>query len=108
VPPVVFNGLMREMEEETGIVMEASNMEFFTLIEDKSNPVGRVHTGVLFLIDLPITEDLKKQIVSKSEINDIVEVKRSELTMLLNAPDTHPLEGWAKLVIQDFVDCPEC
>lgn len=108
IPPVVYNGLVREMVEETGIELDISNLEFFSLIEDKSNDVGKVHTGVLFLLDIKITEDLKKQIVGKSEINDIIEVKHSQFEMLLNSPETHPLEGWAKLVIKDFMDCPEC
>jgi len=107
VPPVVFNGLIREMEEETGVIVDAKDIEFFTLIEDKSNEVGKVHTGILFLLDLNITPKLKEQILSKTEIADILEVNRKDFGSFLNSEEVE-LESWAKLVLKDFIECPEC
>lgn len=107
IPPIVYNGLVREMVEETGIELEDKNLEFFSLIDDNSNDVGKVHTGVLFLLNTKITDELKEQILSKSEINDIFEVNQSEFLDLMYG-ESHVLESWAQLVIQEFIDCPEC
>lgn len=107
IPPIVYNGLVREMVEETGIKLDNNNLEFFSLITDKSNPVGKVHTGVLFLLDTKITQELKEQILDKHEIHDVMVVSRSEFPALLKSEE-YTLESWARLVFEDFIKCPEC
>lgn len=106
IPSVVYNGLVREMEEETGIKVTPEDIKFYGFIKDDKNAVGKVHLGIIFSIDIEINDSLKEQIMSKTEINDILEVQYSVLKEFMHDTN-YTLEGWAKLLINDFLKSPE-
>ena len=87
IPYIVYNGLVREMKEETGIEMNPEYLTWVGLIQDKSNDVGKVHTGALFTYDVIISNELKEQILSKSEINDLIELPMEAIGEFMKSPD---------------------
>ena len=103
IPAVIFNALAREMWEETGIDILEIDIGFNGIIKDDSNDVGKVHMGILFMVDLEITEDLKEQILSKSEIHNIVEIEGAHLPEYIE-DNFDKLESWAQLVLEDMVE----
>jgi len=104
IPSVIYNGLAREMKEETGLDLYEllDSAEFYGIIKDDSNDVGKVHTGLVYCIDIKLDEELLHQIVSKSEVNSVKVVDLESFSELL-ASTSFTLESWAQLVIEDII-----
>ncbi len=91
-----FNGLNREINEEL-IVHKLNKLEYIGIIYDNSNPVSRVHMGILFLAkvtDADINEEenfesewmlpseIVKQDISKMETWTVVSLKSLEVPIV--------------------------
>lgn len=84
-----FNGLNREINEEL-IINKLNKLEYIGIIYDNSNPVSRVHMGILFLAK-----------VNDAEINEKENFQSnwmlpSEITKL----DTTKMEDWTKVSLK--------
>lgn len=104
IPRLFFNALKREMEEETGIKnIDDKSLEFEGFIYDDSDPVGRVHLGILFSYYTRIDNNLLQQIVNKPEIANIIQVNEESLEEFFNAPNSnYTLEGWAQIALSSI------
>lgn len=89
---------MRELEEEVSIsghTVVESDLKIIALINDDSEDVGRVHLGLLGVIDLPLTAEVT--------VNETDQLKGEwiKIKTLHNDDDLFSrLENWSKIFIQ--------
>jgi len=85
-------GMVREMEEEVDI-KSPFTQEIKGLINDDSNPVGKVHLGVLIIcsLDEPVVEKRETSITSL-EFLDLTELVRR----------IEGLETWSQIVVNNW------
>lgn len=84
--------LKREIEEEVGLVIDLPLIHFSGVIYDTSNDVGKVHVGLVSIIDINLEE--------------LVNVKPSEETGSIEMYNTESLftnkeqfESWSQIII---------
>lgn len=84
-----LNGLKREIEEELNVKCKWSE-RIIGLINDDSNEVGRVHLGVVHIIDLE-SDDVtaNEETISELKFLTVEELKEKE----------DELENWSKILI---------
>lgn len=95
ISQTIWNGIVRELDEETSIAAVQSPPAFggpVWLIRDPTNDVGRVHTGVVRIIE--VEEQLPQYAVLDCE------TEWSLPQQLFRHPD---LESWSRIVLQYIV-----
>lgn len=93
---ILEDNLLRELNEELFISSDEQEIEILGLINDDSNKVGKVHLGILVVIDL--------------DENAIVEVLETEQlegqwmthTELLEQDTYDKLENWSKIAVDEI------
>lgn len=88
------NGLIREIEEETGLKSSQYKTEFKGLIYDDSNSVGQVHVGCLHVINIDEFTEIKSTDPAISNggfesLKNIIKNKDS-------------FENWSKIVMDSW------
>jgi predicted NUDIX family phosphoesterase len=93
---VLEENLKRELEEEIEIVADSSTTKIVGFINDETNAVGRVHIGVLAVIDLP---DLSEVTVRETE-----QLRGRWMTLEeLKQEDVYSrLENWSKIAVDSL------
>lgn len=88
--------LQRELEEEVEIIADSSETKIVGFINDETNAVGRVHIGVLAVIDLP---DLSEVTVRETE-----QLRGSWMTIEeLKKEDIYSrLENWSQIAVDSL------
>ena len=89
----LWNAAKREIKEETGISLRESN-EPFALINEDRTAVGRVHLGIVYLIDMARTAD------EQSLTDECTDFK---LMPVANVHATKKLEPWSKILAKNIV-----
>jgi len=84
-----FNGLNREINEEL-IINKLNKLEYIGIIYDSSNPVSRVHMGILFLAKVNDAE------INEKENFESDWMLPSEIVKL----DTTKMEDWTKVSLK--------
>ena len=79
----INNSLHREAEEELASMPEKFEPKLIGFINDDSNPVGEVHLGLLYVIELE--EDIEPH---KDEAGEGMFMNKQELTMIKNKMET--------------------
>lgn len=90
---VLVDNLKRELEEEIEIIADSSTTRIVGFINDETNAVGRVHIGILAVIDLP---DLSEVNVRETE-----QLRGHWMTLEeLKQEETYSrLENWSKIAV---------
>lgn len=91
------NGFFRELEEETGILLmnsESCRNSVVGLINDDSDDVGKVHFGIVHLLDIQLdhTMHFKDEALSPQQFVSLSELKDS----------IGKFEKWSQLVINSL------
>lgn len=100
-----YNGLNRELVEEIGKTFRSEKI--IGILNDDSNQVGRVHLGVVHLIDLPTKRDfdginLKSVALHRPMWLPLPALKSLGYTGNKIGDECFQLENWSKLVV-DFI-----
>ena len=90
---IILNNLKRELNEELIIDGEITKTEIIGLINDDSNEVGRVHLGVLVVLEL--SEDAKVEVKEVETLDGkFIDTKQ------LKAKKTYSrLENWSQIAV---------
>ncbi|GGE75625.1 NUDIX domain-containing protein [Priestia taiwanensis] len=88
---VLMENLRRELEEELMIEASSQDINFIGLINDDANEVGRVHIGLLVIIELP--EDAVVEVREKDQL----EGKWVTVNELVNPDVYEKLESWSQI-----------
>lgn len=90
---MIFTNLMREINEEISIEGQFIGSEVIGLINDDSNEVGKVHLGVLVVLELPEEATI--------EINEVdsLEGKFVDIKQLKTKKIYGRLENWSKIAV---------
>jgi predicted NUDIX family phosphoesterase len=105
-PNLLLRGLLRELSEEVhGLGPHARRARLIGLLNDDSNPVGQVHVGLVYLLDLPEPAPGDGQI----EIREISKLqgglrRLAEIRDLWQDPDR--FETWSQLVLGAILNPP--
>lgn len=86
------NEAKRELKEEIGIDVQGE-LKFTHVIVDRTNPVGRVHLGLLAMYTLP------KDTIIELEEHQIVDGKWLPWSEFTNPEIFNKLENWSKLAV---------
>ena len=89
--PAVLRAAMRELDEEVGVDLVDVTLVLAGLVNDDSDPVGRVHLGVVFVADLPSSCG----VIAKEASMDLVGFRAPET---LRA-DRDLYESWSRICI---------
>ncbi|MGM0596272.1 MAG: NUDIX domain-containing protein [Myxococcota bacterium] len=94
---IVLAGAKRELLEEVSLELPADRFEILGLLNDESNEVGTVHTGVVLQVKLESGEQVKigEKKVLKGEFRNFEE--------LVTSRDEINFENWSSLVL-DFME----
>lgn len=93
----------REIKEETGLDIASEHIHFTHFICDPTNPVGRVHLGILATVQL--SEDVGinfAESMEKGTIENACLVNFGDLTV--NPTEYARLENWSALVVDYGAD----
>ena len=90
---VVMTNLNRELEEELSIQSSERNLKFIGLINDDENEVGRVHIGILALLEL--SEDAEVEVLETDQLRGFW-VTKEDLT---DVAFYERLESWSKFTV---------
>lgn len=90
---VLMTNLNRELDEEVNIQSSNRNLQFIGLINDDLNEVGKVHLGILAILELSDGATVS--------VRELEELKGYWLTIEeLKHPDTYnQLEPWSKIAV---------
>jgi predicted NUDIX family phosphoesterase len=88
---VLMENLRRELEEELMIEASSQEINFIGLINDDANEVGRVHIGLLVIIELPT--DAVVEVREKDQL----EGKWVSVDELLATDVYEKLESWSQI-----------
>jgi predicted NUDIX family phosphoesterase len=86
-----YEGLERELSEEIQIDVQHSHPEFRGLVNDESNDVGRVHLGLVFIMDL------EKPV---AEAKEACMLMTSFMEVGILAIDVDSLETWSQICLE--------
>lgn len=91
----------RELKEEIGVSVSA-HIDFSGVIIDPTNPVGRVHLGLLAHVRLSETDwlylELEEGMIEKGEFRSLMDLRR---------PETYDrLENWSRAVVDHLLKHP--
>jgi predicted NUDIX family phosphoesterase len=88
-------GLRRELEEEVALNFEVDGAKIDALIHDRSNAVGRVHLGVVHIVDVPLggLVGLKDESSADGRFRTQADVDL----------DYHEFETWSQLLLNEVV-----
>ncbi len=89
----LWNAAKREINEETGISLQESN-EPIALINEDRTPVGRVHIGIVYLVDVGKTADESSL---ADECTDFKLMPVEELRV------TEKMEPWSKILVENIM-----
>ncbi|MNS83380.1 hypothetical protein D3C72_1171650 [compost metagenome] len=91
---IVTDNLERELDEELLIICEDRQLEIFGLLNDDSDDVGKVHLGLLVVIDLSAeaTVEVKEK--------DQLEGEWVKTSLLYSDDIFSRLENWSKISLQ--------
>ncbi|MNV44390.1 hypothetical protein D3C71_1361480 [compost metagenome] len=91
---IVTDNLERELDEELLIICEDRQLEIFGLLNDDSDDVGKVHLGLLVVIDLSAeaTVEIKEK--------DQLEGEWVKISSLYSEDIFPRLENWSKISLQ--------
>ena len=93
----------REIKEETGLDIASEKVQFTHFICDPTNPVGRVHLGLLATVQL--SSDVGIDFVSSMEADTIENARLVNFGDLTATPEEFSrLENWSKLVVDQGSD----
>jgi predicted NUDIX family phosphoesterase len=97
---IIVSSTIRELEEETNVenIEPETDMQFLTVIHDRSNAVGRVHVGLGGVVIVEPTMDVKS-----NEPEKIV----GSMTSLASLrdkikKDSIDLEIWSDILLQNI------
>lgn len=90
---MIFTNLMREIEEEISIEGQFIRSEVIGLINDDSNEVGKVHLGVLVVLELPEEATIEINEVDSLE-GKFVDIKQLKTKKIYGC-----LENWSKIAV---------
>jgi predicted NUDIX family phosphoesterase len=90
---VLMLNLERELEEELDIQAKTKELKFIGLINDDENEVGRVHLGILAIIELPLDSEVT--------VRETEQLRGFWSTVEeLKQPETYKrLESWSQFAI---------
>lgn len=102
-----FAGALREIEEELGFVADPDDLHVVNTILDLSDSVGRVHLGVVCILNADIPLNSGEQ--------DVL-VNREYLTLDYLKGRSDDLENWSKMLVSsgslvylfNWDDCKKC
>jgi predicted NUDIX family phosphoesterase len=89
-----YRCIMREIEEELGLFINPERVREVAVINDDSNDVGKVHFGIVSILD--ITPEEVANLKPEKQAEDLMWVTKEELASL-------PLESWSELVRDNFL-----
>lgn len=92
----VEESMAREITEELGLDVSKLQKLEFMLITDKSNSVGRVHLGMVFIVQIDEGTALHPEV---SEVDFAGEFTAEELLAKEEAGEI-TMENWTKLIVQ--------
>jgi len=90
---VIMENLNRELEEELSIQSSERSLKFIGLINDDENEVGRVHIGILALLEL--SEDAEIEVLETDQLRGFW-VTKEDLT---DVAFYERLESWSKFTV---------
>ncbi len=90
----IYSSTLRELQEEVGI-KDAGSLQVLGYINDDSEPVGRVHFGILYLLTVDYDEITPK--TPEMSEGGLVSIRAFEEKC--NSGKEH-VEGWSEIVIK--------
>lgn len=95
----VLISMARELSEELGVSFVDNTMLQMGLITDKSNAVGRVHLGMVFILVVDETTELKPKV---DEVDFAGEFTAAELWAKEQAGEI-VMENWTKIIVKSIL-----
>lgn len=92
-----FQALQREVKEEVG--HDCKEIRTIALLHDKTNAVGRVHLGVLCVVQIP-TEEMEKMTFE----SDIADPRWDTVSSLLTDYNFLMMETWSQAALEFYID----
>lgn len=91
----IYASLIREIEEEVDIKGSVKSVKVLGYINDDSDEVGRVHFGILYLIETDSTEIIPRDAEIKiGDLKDIGELEE------ICASDECTVESWSRIAFE--------
>ncbi|MBI2508344.1 NUDIX domain-containing protein [Candidatus Woesearchaeota archaeon] len=91
----IYASLLREIKEEVLINGEIENIRVLGYLNDDSDEVGKVHFGILYLVETDSTEI--KPLDSEIEVGELKTIKELEE---ICASDECIVEGWSEIALE--------
>ncbi len=107
-PDLFENGMLRELHEELVLPdFDRLALQLVGLCNDDSNPVGSVHVGLVYRLDLT-HQDLPRsqEIVGIREIHKLIGGFRQLVEIRNLCDDPRRLENWSQIVIEALFNLP--
>jgi len=88
---VVMVNLERELEEELNIITKTKQLNFIGLINDDENEVGRVHLGILALLELSLDAEVS--------VREVEQLRGFWISAEELKEQQHNFESWSQFAI---------